>query len=121
MERDPFINYKLTLKDVEREFITEEEIQTILDKQFASNRLEQVRDAFIFCCFTGLAYSDVKKLSKEHIIFGIDGGKWIKINRTKTDTRSSIPLLPTAEALIELLQRFEVIYNSLDIKNSFVV
>ena len=40
MERDPFINYKLTLNDVEREFITEEEIQTILDKQFASNRLE---------------------------------------------------------------------------------
>ena len=101
MDKDPFINYKFSLKEVEREFLTEEEIQSIMDKHFSSNRLEQVRDAFIFCCFTGLAYSDVEKLSKDHIILGIDGEKWIKINRTKTDTRSSIPLLPTAHAIIE--------------------
>jgi site-specific recombinase XerD len=60
-----------------------------------------VRDIFLFCCFTGLAYSDVKKLSKENLIIGIDGGKWVKVNRTKTDTRSSIPVLPMAQAILD--------------------
>lgn len=101
LDKDPFTNYKITLKEVEREYLTQEEIQTIADKEFASSRLEQVRDIFLFCCFTGLAYADTKKLSKEHLIMGIDGEKWIKINRTKTDTRSSVPLLPTAAAIID--------------------
>ncbi len=89
------------MKEVEREYLTQEEIQAIADKEFATSRLEQVRDIFLFCCFTGLAYSDTKKLSKDHLLIGIDGEKWIKINRTKTDTRSSIPLLPTAAAIID--------------------
>ena len=101
IEKDPFINYKIRLNEVEREFLTKSEVQTIVDKEFSSIRLDQVRDIFIFCCFTGLAYADVKKLSQEHIIKGIDGGQWIKINRTKTDTRSSIPLLPTPLLIIE--------------------
>ena len=78
----------------------EHEIQAIADKEFASSRLDQVRDIFLFCCFTGLAYSDVKKLSKSHLILGIDGERWIKINRTKTDTRSSIPILPMAASIL---------------------
>ncbi len=86
---------------MERECLTEDEVDTILNKEFAAVRLELVRDIFIFCCFTGLAYSDVKKLSKDHIIIGIEGGRWIKLNRTKTDTRSSIPLLPIPAAIVE--------------------
>lgn len=101
LDKDPFTNYKITLKEVEREYLTQEEIQAIADKEFATSRLEQVRDIFLFCCFTGLAYSDTKKLSKDHLLIGIDGEKWIKINRTKTDARSSIPLLPTAAAIID--------------------
>ncbi len=101
LDRDPFTNYKITLREVEREFLTEDELQVIADKEFPTARLEQVRDIFLFCCFTGLAYADVKKLSKEHLIIGIDGNKWIKINRTKTDTRSSIPLLPIPTGIIE--------------------
>jgi site-specific recombinase XerD len=101
MEKNPFKNYKIQLKEVERECLTENEMQVMANKEFASQRLEQVRDIFLFSCFTGLAYADAKKLSKEHIILGIDGERWIKINRTKTDTRSSIPLLPTAQAIIE--------------------
>jgi len=64
-------------------------------------RLDQVKDIFIFCCFTGLAYADVKKLSINDLVIGIDGGKWIKTKRTKTDTRTNIPVLPTAEAILE--------------------
>ncbi len=64
-------------------------------------RLDQVRDIFIFCCFTGLAYADVKKLTKNDIVIGVDGEKWVKTRRTKTDTRSNIPILPIAETLIK--------------------
>lgn len=101
IEKDPFVNYRFHLVEVEREILMEHEIQAIVDKEFATSRLDQVRDIFLFCCFTGLAYSDVKKLSKEHLIIGIDGGKWIKINRTKTDTRSSIPVLPIAQDILD--------------------
>jgi hypothetical protein len=54
---------KQLVKDVEREFLTEEEIQTLVSKDLHVNRLDQVRDIFVFSCFTGLAYADVKKLS----------------------------------------------------------
>lgn len=101
IRKDPFFNWKARLKVVNREFLTEEEIQKMVDKQLHTLRLNHVKDIFIFCCFTGLAYSDVKKLSKDNIVIGIDGGRWIKIKRTKTDTRSNIPILPTAELLIE--------------------
>ena len=101
IDRDPFINYKINLKEVEREILLEHEIQAIVDKEFATPRLNQVRDIFIFCCFTGLAFCDVKKLSKAHLILGIDGERWIKINRTKTDTRSSIPILPMAQSILD--------------------
>ena len=101
IEKDPFINYKIQLKEVQREYLTEAEIQKIINKTFTTSRIEQIRDVFIFCCYTGLAYADVKKLSKEHIIKGIDEVSWIRINRTKTDTRSSIPLLPIPLAIME--------------------
>jgi len=99
--KDPFVNWKGKLKIVEREFLTEAEIQTMIEKELHTDRLDQVKDIFLFSCFTGLAYADVKKLSKNDIILGIDGEKWIKIKRSKTDTRSSIPLLPTAMSILE--------------------
>lgn len=101
IDKDPFINYRFQLKEVEREILHQHELQAIADKEFATSRLEQVRDIFLFCCFTGLAYSDVKKLTKDHVIIGIDGERWIKVNRTKTDTRSSIPILPSAQAILD--------------------
>ncbi|MGF7232927.1 site-specific integrase [Arachidicoccus sp.] len=100
---DPFLNYKNKIKTVERVFLTTEELQEIADKDLATGRLTQVRDIFLFCCFTGLAYADVKKLRKWDIVTGIDGEKWITIKRQKTDTPSRIPLLPAA---ISLIQRY---------------
>lgn len=100
IDKDPFVNYRFQLHEVEREILLEHELQKIIDKQFPTSRLEQVRDIFVFCCFTGLAYSDVKKLNRFHINMGIDGEQWIKINRTKTDTRSSIPLLPIPAGIL---------------------
>jgi len=91
LEKDPFIKYDGKMKEVETEFLTEEEIQSIYSKRFRTPRLELVRDIFIFCCFTGLAYVDVKGLKNDHIGIGIDGQKWIFKNRQKTDTKSKIP------------------------------
>ncbi len=101
ISKDPFFNWKGRLKTVDREFLTEEEIQKMLEKEFKIKRLDQVKDIFIFSCFTGLAYADVKKLSKNDIVIGIDGERWIKTKRTKTDSRSNIPILSTAEAILE--------------------
>lgn len=101
IDKDPFLHWKGKLKIVEREFLTQEEIQKIIDKELKMDRLDQVRDIFIFCCFTGLAYADVKKLTKDDIVIGVDGEQWIKTNRTKTDTRSNIPILPIAQSIIE--------------------
>lgn len=101
MDRDPFYNYKVQFEPVEREFLNEEEVQKLIDKELYLDRLKIVRDMFVFSCFTGLAYSDVKKLSSSDITKGIDGGKWIRIKRTKTKSLSSIPLLPVAEEIID--------------------
>ena len=101
IDKDPFLHWKGKLKIVEREFLTEEEIQKIIKLEFKMERLEQVRDIFIFCCFTGLAYADVKKLNRGDISTGNDGEEWIKTKRSKTDTRSNIPILPIAKTTIE--------------------
>ncbi|WZL89368.1 site-specific integrase [Salinimicrobium sp. 3283s] len=101
ISRDPFNNWKGRLKIVDREFLTKDELQVMIEKEINNDRLNLVKDIFLFCCFTGLAYADVKKLSEKEVVVGIDGNKWIKINRTKTKTRSSIPILPTAEAILE--------------------
>ncbi|SDS66361.1 site-specific integrase [Gramella sp. MAR_2010_147] len=104
MDRDPFYNYKVQFETVEREYLNEEEVQKLINKDLHLDRLKLVRDMFVFSCYTGLAYSDVKKLSSADITKGIDGGKWIRIKRTKTKSLSSIPLLPVAE---EILDRYK--------------
>ncbi len=101
IDKDPFLHWKGKLKIVDREFLTQEEIQKIIDKELRIERLDQVRDIFIFCCFTGLSYADVKKLTKDDVVIGVDGKNWIKTRRTKTDTRSNIPILPIAQTIIE--------------------
>lgn len=101
IEKNPFSKYEGKVYEIDKEFLTEEELQKIYSKKLNNVRLEQVRDIFIFCCFTGLAYIDVQLLRKDHIGIGIDGNRWIFKNRQKTDTKSRIPLLPLAEELIE--------------------
>ncbi|MBC8986653.1 site-specific integrase [Pedobacter sp. N36a] len=97
---DPFKNYKNKIKKVDRVYLNEEEIKQIANKPLPSERLTQVRDVFIFCCFTGLAYVDVKNLKRGDIVTGIDGEEWISIKRQKTNVPSRIPLLPAASTLL---------------------
>jgi site-specific recombinase XerD len=101
LDKNPFANYKTKVKEVERVFLSEEELLTVSTKEFRTKRLNQVRDIFLFSCYTGLAYADVKKLTKSEIVIGIDGGKWIYTHRKKTDSVSHIPLLPMSQAIID--------------------
>ena len=104
LDKDPTTRYEGKMKEVERDFLTEEELNRIYNKRFSSERLTLVKDIFIFSCYTGLAYVDVKGLKKDHIGIGIDGEKWIFKNRQKTDTKSKIPVLSIAQ---EIIQKYE--------------
>ena len=100
LDKNPFANYKSKVKEVERVYLSEVEIQNIINKDFKTERLSLVRDIFLFSCFTGLAYIDVKNLTKSHISIGIDGEKWIFTHRQKTETASKIPVLPVTQMII---------------------
>lgn len=106
LEKNPFLSFKCTSKETNRGYLTQEELNMIVEKSFSMQRLEIVRDIFLFSCYTGLSYSDVEKLKPSDIITGIDGKKWITIFREKTEGRSSIPLLPTALEVIEKYKNF---------------
>lgn len=112
MAHNPFINYRVKFDPVVREFLTQEEVDEIWNKELHFDRLKLVRDMFIFSCYTGLAYSDVEKLSRSNIVIGIDGEKWIHIKRTKTGTKSRIPLLPVPKIIIERYSTHPQVINS---------
>lgn len=101
LEKDPFTAYKVKAKKTERDFLTELELQAIQDKEFDMERLAQIRDLFVFSCYTGLAYIDLYNLSPDNISLGIDGEKWIFTHRQKTETASRIPLLPPAQVILD--------------------
>ncbi|MDD4150725.1 MAG: site-specific integrase, partial [Bacteroidales bacterium] len=101
-------NFKLTLKKVDKGFLTEEQLDTLINKKMATKRLEQVRDCFVFSCFTGLAHSDLKLLSPKNIVIGTDGAYWIKTHRKKTGNSVSIPIFPISQRLIDKYKTNEI-------------
>jgi hypothetical protein len=102
---DPFSNFKLTRKPKERTALTDVELNRIAGKDFENVRLSNVRDIFLFSCYTGLAYIDVKNLKRADIQKGVDGDLWIFINRQKTNALSRIPLLKEAMTIIKKYDR----------------
>jgi len=101
LSKDPFAKFKQHFDKVERFYLTKEELAAIEKKQFTIERLQTVKDLFLFSCYTGLAYIDTMNLTTENIIKGIDGNDWLITSRQKTDTDVRVPLLPQAEALIK--------------------
>lgn len=97
---DPFANYKIRIQKVDIGYLTEEEIEKILKLNLVSERLEHVRDLFIFSCFCGLAYIDVAGLRKEHIRKSFDGNLWIMTKRVKTGTNVNVPLLDIPKMIL---------------------
>lgn len=105
---DPFSNYKIRIEKVDRGYLSEDELSRILEKEFKTKRLEQVRDVFIFSCFTGLAYIDVKNLTRDNIRKSFDGKLWIMTKRKKTKTESNIMLL---DIPLRILKKYEGILS----------
>lgn len=100
MQDNPFANIKFHLDEVDVSFLNSDELTRIREKSFAFERLDRVKDIYVFCCFTGLAFTDVKNLNEKSIEI-IDGKKWIVIRRQKTKRLCQIPLLPPAEKILE--------------------
>jgi site-specific recombinase XerD len=101
IHKNPFDQFKCTSHKVNREILTIEELAILTDKEFNISRLNEIRDIFLFCCFTGYAFVDVEKLTKADVSTGIDGEKWIFTKRHKTGTVSNVPLLPQAQIILE--------------------
>ena len=97
---NPYLGVKLHLEPVDRGFLTEEELQSIIKKDFEIDRLGFVRDLFVFSCFTGLSYIDVKKLKADNIVT-LNGIEWIKMAREKTSTPVSVVLFDGAKCIIK--------------------
>jgi len=102
LQKDPFILYKPKSKVFKVVYLTTDELQLLEQYNFKQERLEFIKNLFVFCCYTGLPYRELMDLNHKHIITGFDGNKWIKIKRVKTSKYLSIPLLPKAENIIDL-------------------
>jgi site-specific recombinase XerD len=104
IKTDPFIDVKTSPKEVPVSPLSKNELKLIRDNNLICPRLAAVRDIFIFCCYTGLAYVDVKNLKHNEIVDGTDGNKWIYLSREKTEVSCQIPLLKIA---LQILNDYE--------------
>ena len=107
LDKDPFLLYKNKRPKKQVIFLTKEELDLIEKHEFASARLQQVADMFIFCCYTGLAYKEMSALERKDIFKGFDGKDWIKVYREKTKRFYEIPLLSKAKEILEKYQNEE--------------
>lgn len=101
IQKNPFGNIRFHEKEVNKEFLTKEELETLRIKEFEIPRLELVRDVFLVQCWTGLAFIDVSELKEEHIIADNDGNQWIRKERHKTGIMCNVPLLDVPLEIIE--------------------
>ena len=101
MAMNPFITYKVEREPVEIDFLDEEELRKIINFDTPLPRLERAKDMFLFGCFTGLSYIDIKTLAPEHFEKDNAGRIWIKKRRVKTGVLSRIPLLPIAKLILD--------------------
>lgn len=103
-DKNIFQNYKVSIKESKREYLTQAELDRIMNKEIRLPRLSEVRDCFVFCCYTGYAYKDAAMLTPEHIGTGINGKRWIYTSRQKTENVSNVPLL---EPALEIIERYK--------------
>ncbi|MDP5200183.1 site-specific integrase [Flavobacterium sp. DG2-3] len=101
ISKDPFKNFKGRKTKLVKKPITTQELYELEKHYFTTDRLDVVRDVFVFQCYTGLAYIDAFQLKKTDIKKGIDGNLWIMSQRQKTNSSFNVPLLPQALKIIE--------------------
>ena len=101
LQRDPFHLYKNKKYKTVIIYLTDEELKKLEKHNFSQVRLQQVKDLFIFCCYTGLAYAEMSTLTTKNIEMGFDGNEWIQMIRKKTNKKISIPILPKAREILD--------------------
>ena len=101
ISKDPYVKYKGKIREVSRGYLSMEELSVLEAKVFSNPRLETVKDIFVFCCYTGLAYVDIEMLTIDQISMGIDGEQWVNTTRKKTGNGVNVPLLPAALRIIK--------------------
>lgn len=106
IHKNPYNKFKVGLEETHREFLTTEELSKLEEKEIQIERLGAVRDIFVFACYTGLSYSDISKLNNDHLQKGIDKNEWIIIDRSKTNNRCRIPILPKAKEILEKYKNY---------------
>ena len=99
--KDPFVLHKANKPRPQVIFLTTDELEALEKHQFSQPRLQQVKDWFVFSCYTGLAYNEIKNLKKQHIVKGFDGMLWIEMKREKTQKNIAVPILPKAQELLD--------------------
>ncbi|MDD7913196.1 site-specific integrase [Polaribacter ponticola] len=104
LKKDPFHLYKNKKYKTVIVYLTDEELKKLEKHNFSQVRLQQVKDLFIFCCYTGLAYAEMSNLTVKNIEVGFDGKEWIEMYRQKTKSKISVPILPKAK---EILSKYD--------------
>jgi integrase/recombinase XerD len=107
LDKDPFMLHKAKSIKTRVVFLSPEELHIFEEFIFSQPRLQLVKDLFVFCCYTGLAYNELSRLEHKHVQKGFDSMLWINMKREKTSKDFSIPLLPQAETLINKYQSKE--------------
>lgn len=105
---DPFVGFRVAPKYRDRHFLSETELQAVIDAKLPNYKTRIVRDIFVFCAFTGLSYADVKKLTRADIFTDDKGEGWIIDHRSKTGTQFRVKLLPIAKRLLDLYSRLNL-------------
>lgn len=98
---NPFSEYKNTKLDKDRGYLLRSELEEVISYECKRRTDSLIKDLFVFSCFTGLSYSDIKGLKSSHIQQFFDGNQWIIIRRKKTTTSSNVMLLDMAKMIIE--------------------
>jgi integrase len=99
--KTPYREIGYHLEEIDKPYLSIEELNSIIEKEISIKRLDIIRDLFVFCCHTGLAFSDIRELTDENIQIGVDKNRWIIKKRKKTNIVSKIPLLDTPARIIE--------------------
>ena len=98
---NPFLNYRISPEKTAKGYLNKDDIQLLLSQVFDNGKLELSRDLFIFCCFTGLSYADLKNLTGSSLQTSLDGHLWLNIRRQKTGTESDIMLLDIPRKILK--------------------
>ncbi|MDR2917116.1 MAG: site-specific integrase, partial [Tannerella sp.] len=101
---DPFSNFRFRFDKVNRGYLDQDELDILYAKKFPSARLTQVRDIFLFSCYTGLAYVDIFELTEDKIKKAFDGHLWVMTKRHKTDINTNVRLL---DIPLEILEKYK--------------